>query len=125
MLAAPPGSAHVLLVEDDVSLLNALSFALETDGYRVMPFTTATDAIELAGPVDCLVVDRKLPDMDGLALIAALRQRGVLAPAILITTNPDEACRRAAARARVAIVEKPLIDGELRQRIEEAVRVTP
>jgi DNA-binding response OmpR family regulator len=122
MLSGPASSARILLVEDDVSLLNALGFALEADGYRVMPFTTAADAMALTGQVDCLVVDRKLPDMDGLALIASLRRRGVLAPAILITSNPDDACRRAAAHAGVLIVEKPLVDGELRQRIEAAVR---
>jgi DNA-binding response OmpR family regulator len=117
-LAAP----RIVLVEDDISLLNALGFALEAEGYSVAPFTTAADAIETAEAADCLVIDRKLPDMDGLALIAQLRGRGIQAPAILITTNPDDHCRRAAADAGVAIVEKPLLDGELRLRIEASIR---
>ena len=102
-------------------MLNALGFALEAEGYLVTPCMTAAAALELARATDCLVVDLKLPDMDGLALIASLRKRGVLAPAILITTNPDDQCRRNAARADVEIVEKPLIDGQLRQRIEAAI----
>jgi len=118
--ASPP--SRIVLVEDDVSLLNALGFALETEGYSVAPYTTASDAIALAEPADCLVIDRRLPDLDGLALIARLRGRGILAPAILITTNPDDHCRRAAAAAGVEIVEKPLLGAELRQRIEASIR---
>ncbi len=72
-------------------------------------------------PADCLVVDLKLPDLDGLALIARLRDVGVTTPAILITTTPDERCRKTAAAAGVAIVEKPLLDGTLRRAIETAV----
>lgn len=113
----------IVLVEDDPSLLGALTFALETDGFRVHAHNrgqaAAADAdIVLAG---CLVVDLKLPDIDGLALVAQLRAAGVTAPAIVITTNPDERHRREAVRAGVNIVEKPLIDGELRRHIDLAL----
>jgi DNA-binding response OmpR family regulator len=120
MSVSPP--SRIVLVEDDLSLLNALGFSLETEGYSVAPYTTGADAIALAEGADCLVIDRKLPDMDGLALIARLRGRGIRAPAILITSNPDDHCRRAAAEAGVEIVEKPLLGAELRQRIEASIQ---
>jgi DNA-binding response OmpR family regulator len=121
MTALPPDRPRITIVEDDVSLLGALAFALEIEGYEVKSHTTAADLLDRPCSANCLVVDLKLPDMDGLTLIAKLRAGGVAAPAILITTNPDDRCRHAAARAGVEIVEKPLIGGELRRRIEAAL----
>ena len=121
----PPSALQrprVTIVEDDVSLLNALAFALETDGYVVSPYTAASPLLARPPAADCMVIDRKLPDMDGLELIEALRKLGPQPRAILITTNPDERVRQAAALAGVAIVEKPLLGGELRDRIADAVR---
>jgi DNA-binding response OmpR family regulator len=120
-----PSRPRVTIVEDDVSLLNALAFALEADGYAVSPYTAAAPLLAQPPSADCMVVDRRLPDMDGLALIQALRALGPQPTAILITSNPDDRLRRAAATAGVAIVEKPLIGGELRQRIADAVRERP
>jgi FixJ family two-component response regulator len=115
------GKPRIAIVEDDLSLLAALAFALETDGYDVSAYTAAASLLDQPIDVDCLVVDLKLPDMDGLELVDQLRERGLLSPAILITTNPSDRCRKAAARAHVEIVEKPLIDGELRHRIKTAI----
>ena len=111
----------IVIVEDDVSLVGALTFALEADGFKVCSFTSARPLLEAPIGGDCMVVDLRLPDLDGLSLIAELRARGVTTPAILMTTNPGERCRAAAASARVAIVEKPLIGGDLRRRIDEAI----
>ena len=120
MLAIGSRPTRITLVEDDVSLLGALTFALEADGYAVAPYAAARPLLEDPPDADCLVVDLKLPDMDGLSLISRLRSLGPQPPAILITTNPDDRLRRAAA-AHVAIVEKPLMGGELRRRIAQAV----
>jgi FixJ family two-component response regulator len=111
----------VVIVEDDSPLSGALKFALEAEGFDIRSYTAAAPLIERPVVADCLVVDLRLPDMDGLSLIAKLRERGINAPAILITTNPDERCRDAAKAAGVQIVEKPLIDEELRRRISEAI----
>lgn len=114
--------ATVVIVEDDASLLGALTFALRADRYEVRGYRTADPALADGRSCDCLVVDLKLPDMDGLTLIQRLRERGVDTPALLITTNPDERCRQRAAAARVPIVEKPLLDGKLAGHIATAIR---
>lgn len=121
MLALASWPARLTLVEDDASLRGALTFALEADGYIVAPYAAASPLLEDPPEADCLVVDLKLPDMDGLTLIKRLRGLGPQPPAILITTNPDDRLRRAAAAAQVAIVEKPLMGGELRRRIAHAI----
>ena len=119
------GAAAVLvLVDDDSAVLNALAFAFETEGYKVAPFSNA-EAL-LAAPEAphgsiCLVLDHKLPGLSGLALLARLRAQDVSAPAILITTHPSVALRKAAESAGVEIVEKPLLDGALAKKVREAV----
>lgn len=120
-MSASAAPASVLIVEDDASLLNALVFALRADGYEVSGYRTADRALADRRPRDCLVVDLKLPDMDGLSLIDGLRELGVTAPAILITTSPDERCRRRASDAHVSIVEKPLLDAQLNRHIAAAI----
>lgn len=111
----------IVIVEDDASLLGALTFALEADGFRVYGFSAGGPL--LAGPVraDCLVVDLRLPDTDGLRLISRLRELGVRSPAILMTTNPDQRTRLAAVALGVRIIEKPLMTEELRQRIDDLI----
>lgn len=115
-------SRNLLLVEDDVSLRSALTFAFEADGYRVQPYADAWEVLEEttdALAADCMIVDYRLPRMDGLALLAALRRRSITSPAILITSHPDERCRRRALAAEVEIVEKPLVSDELRRRVRQ------
>ena len=56
----------------------------------------------------CLVVDYKLPKMNGLDLLVELRRRKVDLPAILVTTHLSAAVGDRAARAGVPVIEKPL-----------------
>jgi two-component system response regulator FixJ len=112
-ITPPLGQKSVLIVEDDASLLSALVFDLETDGFIVYPFDRAKSLLAAPVRADCMVIDMKLPDVDGLSVISRLRQAGVRTPAILTTTNPDARTRRSSEAMGVRIVEKPLITGEL------------
>jgi FixJ family two-component response regulator len=114
-----------VIVEDDVSLLGALTFALEAEGFRVHGFSAGGPLLAEPVRADCLVVDMRLPDTDGLRLISRLRELGVWSPAILVTTNPDQRIKRTAAAAGVPIVEKPLLTEELRQLIGELIAAHP
>jgi len=116
-----PRGTSIVIVEDDASLLSALVFALEADGFLVHAFGRAGPLLFSPVHADCMVIDMRLPDVDGLTLIKRLRELGVQAPAILTTTSPTARTRRLAADMGVDIVEKPLITGELRVRIDELV----
>lgn len=111
-------SPSIVIVEDDASLQSALVFALEAEGFTVRAYSSGAPLVAEPVRADCMVVDMRLPDMDGLSLIRRLRDRGVWAPAILTTTNPDDRTRRTAEAMGVQIVEKPLITGELRRSID-------
>jgi len=112
------------VVEDDRSLRAALTFAFESDGFEVQCYSDASELFresEAARDADCLVIDHRLPHMDGLSLLAALREQGFKAPAILMTSLPNTGCRRRARAADVEIVEKPLLTDELRRHVHKLV----
>lgn len=102
-------------VDDDGALRDSLQFALELEGFTVSSFATAEDFAERGeiGPDTGLVIDYRLPGMNGLALVSLLRDRRIDAPALLITTNPTLALRRRALELGIAIVEKPLLSDDL------------
>lgn len=108
----------VLVVDDDAAVLGALEFALQAEGYQVRSCGDAAAALRLsADPLACMVIDYRLPDIDGIDLAQRLRGAGVTAPMILITSNPDARCRARAARGGAVIVEKPLLGDRLLRQI--------
>lgn len=72
----PPSKplAHVFLIDDDPSVNRAVSNLLESARYRVTAFAAAEDFLAAADPAqgDCLVLDLRLPGIDGLALQQAI-----------------------------------------------------
>lgn len=112
----------VCLVEDDASVRSSIGFALEVDGHRVDQFASAAAALgsSARAPWTCLVIDYHLPDMDGLALLAQLRERGVDAPTIVITSNPTRRLKSQISKAGALLVEKPLLRDVLSKAIQSA-----
>lgn len=116
----------ILVVDDDAALRSSLEFILGVEGYAVRAYASGRELLDDADlPIcGCLVVDQRLPDIEGLQLIDVMRNRDASLPAILITTHPTIAMRRRAEAAKVPIVEKPLITGALFQRIGAAFRLS-
>jgi two-component system response regulator FixJ len=105
----------IVLVEDDVSVRQALTFALRIEGYRIEVHDSAEALLEIPESVAVagLVLDQNLPGTLGVDALELLHRRGVTCPAILITTQPKPEVRIAADQLGARIVEKPLLGGEL------------
>lgn len=115
----------LLVVDDDLDVLLALSFVAEARGFDVERCSTAGEAIALARSgrrFSCLIVDQLLGDDRGIDVLAVLRSGGIETPAVVITTAPSELLRRRAAAAGAPIVEKPLLDEMLFTEIERLMR---
>jgi len=112
MTEQPPGI--LILVDDDVAVLSALKFAFEVEGFDVRAYANGESLLSAVDIPDagCLVLDYKLPGLNGLQLLRRLRRRGVTLPAVLITT-PEPIVVAQAASANVPIVEKPLLTSAL------------
>ena len=118
---AKTGRNIMLVVDDDEAVRNSLKFILEVEGFQVHVFSSGEDLLNEESLPDpgCLVVDYHMPGINGLELVAQLRNRRMLIPAILITPAPSENLRNRAAAAGISIVEKPLLGSRLLDSIRE------
>ena len=107
------GDHTVIVVDDDDGLLNALTFGIEAEGYRVLPFSSAAEMLNLRElpKAECMVVDHRLPRLDGLYLIELMRARGLSAPAILMTSHPGRTLRLCWGYAEATVAAAPVGDG--------------
>src|SRR4051794_32496211 len=97
----------VIIVDDDSAVLSSLAFSLGVDGFAVAVFHDGDELLRQPQPAcDCVVLDYRLPDMNGMDLAERLRARGVAAPIILITSNPAAAVRHRATAAGMKVIEK-------------------
>ena len=119
-----PGSPpfKVFILDDDADLRAALQFSLELDGFTVETFATGEELVQQAEfpEIGCLVVDYRLPGMNGLDALDQLRRRQIRLPAVLITTQPRRSVRQRAAAIGVPIIEKPLLSNALSEHIRRA-----
>lgn len=85
-------AASILLVEDDATIAEGLTAALEHERFEVRHFVKAEDALEdlRESGADIVVSDIMLPGMDGLAFLRAVKQEFASLPLILLTARTDE-----------------------------------
>ncbi|MFN4897012.1 MAG: PleD family two-component system response regulator [Pseudomonadota bacterium] len=90
-------SQSVLVVDDDAEQLKFLKRIIERAGFRVIASQSATEALDVLGekPVDLIVSDYKMPEMDGFEFLQALRGvdtdgSGGDIPVIMLTACGDD-----------------------------------
>lgn len=116
------GRNLVIIVDDDQAVREALQFALRLEGLCV--HVHSGGASLLADPdlnrARCVILDHRMPRMDGYALLKNLRMQNPDLPAIMLTSG---ATSRERARANAAgvhtVLEKPLLENVLMDRIRE------
>lgn len=113
----------LILVDDDPAVLSALKFSLEIEGYSVRAYADGESLLaEQNFPfLGCLILDYRLPRMNGLQLLAELRKRRINLPAVLITTPEPKVLAQAAA-AKIPIVSKPLLGSTLLDKVRELLK---
>lgn len=126
MVAAPPHAAasrDVYVVDDDPMLRRSMSFALGTAGFRVRPFVSGLDFVEELPSLvpGCVLLDIRMPDFDGFAVLQALRERRIDLPVIVLTGHGDVAMAVNAMKAGARdFIEKPCADDVLLATLEAA-----
>jgi CheY-like chemotaxis protein len=108
----------ILCVDDNEQDLSVLSFMLATNGYRVVSATNGQEAIGIFAdlPVDLVLADFAMPQMNGLQLVDRLKQIGPHVPMILLGDPQRMAGEMHAADALVA--KKNCSPQELLERIK-------
>ena len=118
----------VLIAEDDVPIRRGLVDALQYAGYAVLECDNGRSAVDEAieSPVDLVLLDVMLPEMDGFAVLEQLRRVAPTLPVIMVTARGSEEDRvRGLSHGADDYVVKPFSARELLARVEAVLRRSP
>ncbi len=114
----------IYIVDDDLSVRRALGLLLKSHGFKVQAFTRAAEFLEfkrLKSPA-CLILDIRLPGINGLALQEVMKSRGISIPVIFITGHGDIPMSVKAMKAgAVDFLSKPVTEKKLLNAITPAL----
>lgn len=114
----------ILIAEDEVVLRESLAELLASEGYRVLEAGNGKEAWELASsePVDVVLSDVRMPEMDGMALLEALQEMAPELPVVMLTAYGTVGDAVSAMQAGASdYLLKPVQFEEVLMRIERAL----
>jgi two-component system response regulator FixJ len=103
-------SPLVHIVDDEEAIRRSAAFMLKTSGFRVRTYQSGAELLKKVRALDlgCILLDIRMPGMDGLEVQRALRDAGVLLPVIIMTGHGDISIAVQAMKAgAVDFIEKP------------------
>ncbi|MEP7131060.1 MAG: response regulator [Sphingomicrobium sp.] len=115
----------VHLVDDDLSVQRSVGFMLKTSGLQVRTYGSGAQLLERRAELDegCILLDIRMPGMDGLEVQQALQEKGVALPVIIMTGHGDVSLAVKAMKAgAVDFIEKPFEKIALLAALDEAFR---
>ena len=116
---------RVLIVDDEPNVRLNFRTALETEHYDVFEATSAGQALELLAEHSfaLAILDLRMPGMDGLELLAKMRENGIKVPAVLVTAYGDVPnAVKAMKLGAIDFLQKPLRPNDLRDIADEITR---
>jgi two-component system response regulator FixJ len=123
-VSLPRRKSMIYVVDDDYDVRTSLRFLLETEGFDVRTFRSGVALLgsSTRNRADCLVVDYKMAELDGLELVQRLRRLQVSTPIILITGYPDAGISAKASSAGVhQVLLKPNLEDSLIDCVRKAI----
>ena len=118
-----PDSYFVAIVDDDDAVRQSTAGLLRRAGHRVESYTDGAEFLASDLPKDlcCILLDMRMPGMDGLAVMGALRDRDVAVPILVLTGHGDVPLAVGAMRlGAVDFLEKPYPPAALLEGIRHA-----
>jgi two-component system, LuxR family, response regulator FixJ len=115
----------VLIADRDAAIRDALRFSLELEGLMVRDYNDV--AALLSDPdlsaANCVVLDDRMPGIDGLELLRQFENDSIAVPVILLTNHATEHNRdRALAAGATLVLEKPFLNNGLTENVLRVVR---
>lgn len=115
----------VHLVDDEGAIRRSAGFMLKTSGYQVRSYESGVELLKCPGELShgCILLDIRMPGMDGLEVQQALRDKGVTLPVIIMTGHGDVTLAVKAMKAgAIDFIEKPFEKATLLGAIEQGVK---
>jgi len=116
---------RVLVVDDETGIREAIRMTLEYEGYRVDEARSGQEGIDKATkvPYDAILLDIKMPVLDGIEVLENLKQQRVPSPVIMVSGHGDiQTAVECTKRGAFDFLEKPLNRDKLLLSVRNAVR---
>lgn len=113
----------VHIVDDEEAMRRSTGYALKTSGYLVTTWTSGVAFLKEVRHAEdgCVLLDVRMPDIDGIEVQRVLAERGVTMPVVIMTGHGDISIAvRAMKAGAVDFLEKPFKKASLLQAIEMA-----
>jgi len=126
IMKSPPSQPTVFIVDDDPAIRKSLQLLIEMVGLTVRTFSSATCLLETyqSGDAGCLILDIRMPGMNGLDLQQELNRRCFDLPIIVLTGYADvPSAIRALKSGAVDFLEKPVEEDVLLNHVRRALAV--
>lgn len=114
----------VHVVDDDEAIRRSVGFALKTSGFQVRSYESGAEILKTAPNLEtgCILLDIRMPGMDGLEVQEALKSKGVGFPVIIMTGHGDVSLAVKAMKAgAIDFIEKPFQKAVLLFAIEQGM----
>src|SRR5260221_3905679 len=108
--APSPARARILVVDDDSSVLRAVTRILEGAAFEVTAVRDSREAVRILGceTFDAVLTDVAMPEVTGIELLRAARAKDLEVPVLLMTGAPDvESAAQAVRHGACAYIAKP------------------
>jgi FixJ family two-component response regulator len=122
---APPITGRVVVIEDDENVRRSLTMVLRARGFAVEVYRSGIELLSNRTPIDahCMIIDYKMPRIDGLTLLERLREAGNATPALMMTGFFSSTLReRALSVGYDDVLEKPMQGPTLLSWITETIK---
>ncbi len=127
-MAASPPRFTILVIDDDPLVLGTLSELLAAHGHRVLKAANGRDGLELtrAERPDLVLVDYHMPEMDGLAVVGALKSETTTRaiPVVAFTSGSAAEANRLVRAGCIGFIPKPFEPGTLPDLVAQFLRAT-
>ena len=116
---------RILVIDDETGIREALKMTLEYEGYRIDEARSGQEGLDKAGrtPYDAILLDIKMPVLDGIEVLENLKTQRITAPVIMVSGHGDvHTAVECTKRGAYDFLEKPLNRDKLLLTVRNAVR---
>src|SRR4051812_39874095 len=119
---------RILVIDDETAIREAIRMTLEYEGYRIDEARSGQDGIDkatrTAAPYDAILLDIKMPVLDGIEVLENLKEQKVPSPVIMVSGHGDvHTAVECTKRGAFDFLEKPLNRDKLLLTVRNAVRL--
>jgi CheY-like chemotaxis protein len=117
--------AAIIIIEDSAYTRAKMRAVLEAEGHEIVEASNGTRGLQIvfAGNPDCVILDLIMPEIDGIKLLKAIRDKDSKIPVLVVTADIQESVRQQCMdMGATAFLSKPVKEEELRSTVRKIIQ---